>query len=725
MGDSMTARVHPSKLIGALVLLSAALLLSPQPAQAQAQARIQQGPKLLASDSVGFPGQGTSVAVSADGNTAIVGGSGDNGGVGAAWVYTRSGGVWTQQGAKLVGTGATGNASQGISVALSADGNTAILGGFADNSFTGAAWVFTRSGGVWTQQGAKLVGTGATGNARQGTSIALSADGNTAILGGNADSSFTGAAWVFTQSGGVWTQQGAKLVGTGAVGNAGQGNSVSLSANGNAAILGGSQDNSAAGAAWVFTRSGGVWTQQGNKLVGTGAVGSAQQGASVSLSADGNTAIVGGPQDDSLNGAAWVFTQSGGVWAQQGNKLVGTGAFGGGGAQQGVAIALSGDGKTAILGGPADNSDVGAAWIFTKSGGVWTQQGAKLVGTGAVGQSNEGNSVALSVNGSTAIMGGPQDNSGVGATWAFARYPAATHDFNFDGYSDVLWRDTSGDVARWLMQGTSILNLATSSFANLPTTWSIVGTGDFNGDGYADILWRDTSGDVAIWLMNGTRVLSFPWLGNVPTEWSIMATGDFNGDGYSDILWRDATGNVAMWEMNGSQIIGSNLIGAVPLAWSIVGSADFNGDGMSDVLWRDTSGNFSIWEMNGTTILNPATSFVAHVPTVWSIVGTGDFNGDGMSDILWHDTNGDFSILLMNGTTVLNQATSFVAQVPTAWSIFGSGDFNGDGMSDILWHDTNGNVAILEMNGTTILNQATSFVGQVSTVWSIQNPQGN
>ena len=73
---------------------------------------------------------------------------------------------FTQQGPKLVGSGGV-VAQQGSSVALSADGNTAIVGGLADNSFAGAAWVFTRSGGVWTQQGNKLVGSGAVGAAQQ------------------------------------------------------------------------------------------------------------------------------------------------------------------------------------------------------------------------------------------------------------------------------------------------------------------------------------------------------------------------------------------------------------------------------------------------------------------------------------------------------------------------------------------------------------------------------
>src|ERR1700722_11827023 len=116
----------------------------------------------------------------------------------------------SQQGRQLVGTLAVGNAHQGVSVALSGDSNTAIVGGHADNSWAGAAWVYTRSGGGWLQQGSKLVGTGAVGNASQGVSVSLSADGNTALVGGNTDDNtlFIGAAWVYTRSGGVWSQQG-------------------------------------------------------------------------------------------------------------------------------------------------------------------------------------------------------------------------------------------------------------------------------------------------------------------------------------------------------------------------------------------------------------------------------------------------------------------------------------------------------------------------------------
>jgi hypothetical protein len=241
----MTARVwptsRPSRLFGALVLIAAALLFPLQLALAQFS---QQGPKLVGTGVVGNATQGQSVALSADGNTAIVGGLADDGAIGAAWVFTRSNGVWSQQGNKLVGGGVVGQSEQGASVALSGDGNTAIVGGWFDNSNAGAAWVFTRSGGVWTQQGTKLVGTGAEGPAAQGTSVSLAADGNTAIVGGRDDRTSLGAVWVYTRSNGVWTQQGTKLVGTGAVGGPNQGDRVALSGDGNTAIVGGPNDNS-------------------------------------------------------------------------------------------------------------------------------------------------------------------------------------------------------------------------------------------------------------------------------------------------------------------------------------------------------------------------------------------------------------------------------------------------------------------------------------------------
>ncbi|HYW47686.1 MAG TPA: hypothetical protein VE959_32760 [Bryobacteraceae bacterium] len=418
------------------VLLALPLLCLVPVARAQFA---QQGNKLVGSGGVNQGGsnngigQGSSVALSADGNTAIVGALLDNGWLGAAWVFTRTGGVWSQQGIKLVGTGALGAiVHQGASVAISGDGNTAIVGGWGDNGNTGAAWVFTRFNGLWSQQGNKLTGTGAVGaTIYQGAAVSLSGDGNTAIVGGPGDNASFGAAWVYTRVNGVWLQQGSKLVGTGAVSSPlapFQGFSVSLSSDGNTAIVGAPEDNNNTGAAWVFTRTGGVWSQQGNKLTGSGAVGSvpAEQGYSVAISGDGNTAMSGGIYDNSGQGAIWAFTRSSGAWSQQGNKLVGNGVATL--AQQGGSVALSSDGNTAIWGGLQDNSQFGAAWAFKRLNGTWIQQGNKLVGSGGVGNPQQG-AVALSGDGLTALVGGYVDNGGTGATWVFAQVPAgpATH----------------------------------------------------------------------------------------------------------------------------------------------------------------------------------------------------------------------------------------------------------------------------------------------------------
>jgi hypothetical protein len=425
VGGAVAAATRPNRASAiakaiACVLVFAALVCTAQPASAQFT---QQGQKLVGSGAAGLASQGSAVALSADGNTAIVGGESDNSGTGAAWEFIQSSGVWSQQGSKLVGTGYSGAPYQGISVALSADSTTAIVGGAFDNSDAGAAWVFTLSGNV------KLpIGTGAVGKAYQGYSVALSADGNTAIVGGPSDNSLIGAAWVFTQSAGVWTQQGAKLVGTGYSGQSNQGRSVALSADGNIAIVGGPGDNSGTGAVWFFSRSSnGIWSQQGSKQIGASAVGAAEQGFSVALSADGNTAVAGGYGDNSNAGAVWVFTRnSNGSWSQQGSKLVGKGAVGSL-VYQGCSVALSADGNTAIVGGYGDNSNAGAVWVFTRNGGVWNQGGTKLpLGTGAVGSAvYQGYSVALSADGNTAIVGGYGDNSNAGATWVFVS-PAQT-----------------------------------------------------------------------------------------------------------------------------------------------------------------------------------------------------------------------------------------------------------------------------------------------------------
>ena len=338
-------------------------------------------------------------------------------------MYVREGGKWTQQ-AELIGKetgGGSGFTKQGFSVALSANGDTALIGGPGDGT-EGAAWVFTRSGSAWEEK-AKLVGKGASGDAEQGNSVALSANGETALVGGHVDAAGVGAAWVFTGSGSSWSQQGKKLVGAhGAEPTIEQGTSVALSGDGNTALIGGPSAEKEKGAVWVFTRASSTWREQAKLPAGTGVGEKTGQGQSVALSADGNTALVGGPGEDEATGAAWVFVRSGEAWSQQGGELLGEDATLKE-AQVGHGVSLSENGNTAVLGGYHDDVSVGAAWAFVRSGSTWGEQ-EKLVGTGSVGGfPTQGSSVALSGDGFTALVGGAGDNSEVGAAWVFARTP--------------------------------------------------------------------------------------------------------------------------------------------------------------------------------------------------------------------------------------------------------------------------------------------------------------
>jgi gliding motility-associated-like protein len=383
----------------------------------------QQGNKLLGTGNVGPAESGRSVAISADGNTAIAGAPNDNNQQGAAWIYVRNGNVWSQQGPKLVGTGNVGPAQQGRAVAISADGNTVIIGGYFDSGGIGAAWIFTRKNNVWTQQGEKLVGTGYDSfilPVNMGYSVGMSADGNTVILGAPYDTYPRGAAWIFNRNGNLWTQKGEKLVDENSP-SGGQGISVGLSADGNTAIVGAPLDNNQQGAAFLYFKSGTEWDKQAKKLDVSSYPGTKWQGISVALNADGTSAIIGASVADNARGAAWVFAKNGSEWAVKGNKMAGT--VSSDNAAQGWSVSMSADGNTVLIGAKADNWTNGAAWLFTWSGNSWEQRGPKLTGIGNVGVANQGQSLALSADGATAIIGGNQDNDRMGASWIFVPGP--------------------------------------------------------------------------------------------------------------------------------------------------------------------------------------------------------------------------------------------------------------------------------------------------------------
>lgn len=301
------------------------------------------------------------------GDTAVVGADrADPAGVtdaGAAYVFVRSGGIWSQQ-SKLTADDAAANDEFGVLVAV--DGDTAIVGSWLDDNAggadAGAAYVFVRSGGVWTQQ-AKLTAGDASGDDKFGNAVAIS--GDTALIAAlNDDDAATnsGSAYVFVRSGGVWTQE-AKLPNPDPASEDLFGYAVALQ--GDTAIVGAIDDDehgTNAGAAYAFTRSGTVWTFQ-QPLHAADPSSGALFGESLSIS--GNRLLVGAFADNhsgfSRPGSAYVFTRSGGVWSQA-HKLIAsdpaTDDFFG-------KVGISGG--NIVVGAPNDDAagnDAGAVYMF-------------------------------------------------------------------------------------------------------------------------------------------------------------------------------------------------------------------------------------------------------------------------------------------------------------------------------------------------------------------------
>jgi hypothetical protein len=432
----------------------------------------------------------------------------DNGGVGAVWVFTRTGTTWTQQGTKLVGSGSLGYSSQGNSLALSGDGNTLVFGAQNDAGSIGAVWVWSRSafGQLYYQQGQKIVGSGnnSNGSQSQGSSILLSSDGTTLVVGGSSDNSSIGSVWVFPKttnniymgnsdiSNSQYTTIGSntpvsqtssqfiqysRLVALDVIGNSQQGYSTSISSDGNTMVVGSPNDNAGSGAVWIWKKVGSVWSKQqkisgttgsyfgnsvafqlgvdsngvsggtlavgapfdgtiggvyifiwdsnsssyilqGSRIVPTNSGTANENGCSVALSNDGNTLVFGGRQYSGGSGAAWVWVRSSGVWTQQG-MLIGSPTSST--ALQGNSVAISGDGNTVVIGGPGETSNKGGVWVFTRSGINWTQKGDKLVGISTFNNGYQGQSVAITNDGLTLAVGAPNDMGGLGSTFLFSR----------------------------------------------------------------------------------------------------------------------------------------------------------------------------------------------------------------------------------------------------------------------------------------------------------------
>ncbi|HEX2621645.1 MAG TPA: FG-GAP repeat protein, partial [Phototrophicaceae bacterium] len=280
--------------------------------------------------------------------------------------------------AQLTGSDSDGGDYFGNSVAASGD---TIAVGAPFQSDLGASYVFTSSAGIWSEQQKLTADDGITSD-QFGSAVAL--NGDTLLIGANNRTSGQGAVYVFTRSGGVWSQQQTLTASDGAGGDY-FGTSIAIS--GTTAVIGAWGKATFRGAAYVFIYNGSSWVEQ-QKLTASDGTSSDQFGTSLSIS--GDTIAVGAFAKSTHKGAAYIFTRSGTTWSEQ-QKLTASDAanndfFG-------LGIAVSGD--TALIGAKYRTGG-GAVYIFTRSGSVWTQEPTVLIGNDVDTGDSFGSTVKMS-----------------------------------------------------------------------------------------------------------------------------------------------------------------------------------------------------------------------------------------------------------------------------------------------------------------------------------------
>ncbi len=330
----------------------------------------------------------------------------------------------------------------------------------------------------------------------------------------------------------------------------------------------------------------------------------------------------------------------------------------------------------------------------------------------------------------------------LGSTAPIGNYNLLVTGSSRQATNSILWRDPSGSLKSWQLDGSSIV--ANSTFDSstplpVPASLEIVSTGDFDGDGISDILWRDTAtSNMRVWLMaSGTQIRDGGDLtiqeSSIPrqaisrqSQWSVGAIGDFDGNKSSDIMWRNTvSGEVVLWFMNYSRGTSPDLkpsmtvekevtvAASVSSDWIVAGTANADGKFGQDILWRNTSNDqISIYALNKDG-LQPGSGILSQlVPQNWKIVAYKDFNSDGIADIVWRsEATAEFAVWKMASDLSLAEYKVY-GGISADFKIIGTEDMGGDGRPDILWwNPVSGALSVynIALDGVTVVSNVGGY----------------